>query len=299
MDFDVIDISIKVYAPDKPALCRQFPHLGSQFASACRSTVCDALFQDCGCCKERQQCEWHYVFSQSYSNDALVLKRYQKPALPFAFSFPWFSEGISGDPAGEVDFRLTVLGRAVASLEMLLSGFELMADSAVFAGCRVASIGSRDLQGDVKPLYQEKTGLRQGGLTVLSSCWIFDNCGYDGSSLEVFLQSPLKLVSEGKPAYDFNFAHFARSVMRRVSSLAYYYCDYEFDVDYVELSQKLSDVVCTRDSYLFSNHSKLSGVTGSGAFEGEFDGILPFLRLGSYFNIGKMSAFGMGNYSIR
>lgn len=291
MDFDITDISITVQADDKRRICSQFPNMGSEFAACCRAVACRTPDLKCDTCKKQGNCDWYLVFSQNCAGDSFALKRHQKPALPFAFSFPWQDVSDTLNVEGAIEFRLTVVGRAISSLEMLLAGFSLLTENDSLAGCVVEAVGSRDLQGEIKPL-------KTGNLSLLSSAWIMDSCSNSSTRLKIVLSSPLKLLSNGKPANSFDFGLFARSVMRRVSSLAYYYGDYEFETDFTDLSRQMATVICIDNSFGLTGQNRLSGITGSGTFEGDLEGIMPFLKLGTYLNVGKLSAFGMGSFRL-
>jgi hypothetical protein len=297
MDFDLTDIVIKVACLDSVALRRQFPVSGREFAASCRSTVCDTPFQDCSRCFEQSQCEWHYVFSQSFSDNPLVQKRYQKPPLPFSFAFSWPDTQLQHSREKFVEFRLVLLGRAITSLAMLLEGFRLLLDNGMFEGCRVESAGSRDLQGNIRWFSRNNGGDCIGELSLLSSGWIMES-EPDSSRVDIELISPLRLLNNGKPVYEFSFRQFARTVMRKVSALAYYYGDYEFDIDFAGVSQQMEEISINEECFSYRNDGKLSGVFGSGIYDGVSGGMMPFLRLGSYFNVGKLSAFGMGQYRV-
>jgi hypothetical protein len=297
MDFDLADIVIKVACLDSDALCRKFAVSGREFAAACRGTVCDTPLQDCSTCFKQGQCEWHYIFSQSFSDNPLVQKRYQKPPLPFAFAFP--RPDNQQQPAREkfVEFRLVMLGRAISSLAMLLEGFRHLLDNVMFEGCRVESAGSRDLQGNIRWFNRNNGRDCCGELSLLSSGWIMES-EPDSARVDIELISPVRLLNNGKPAYEFSFSQFTRTVMRKVSALAYYYGDYEFDIDFAELSKQMEEISIDKESFSYRNDGKLSGVIGSGIYEGVPGGMMPFLRLGSYFNVGKLSAFGMGQFRV-
>ena len=291
MDFDVIDICIKLQVDDKGGFCSLFPNMGSEFAACCRSVACGTPDLNCDACKKQGSCDWYFVFSQDCAEDSFALKRHQKPALPFAFSFPWHAVATAQNVAGMIELRLSVVGRAISSLEMLLAGFSLLTESGSLAGCVVEEVGSRNLQGDIQPL-------KNGNLSLLSSAWIIEPSFNRNNHFEIILSSPLKLLSGGKQTSSFDFALFARSVMRRVSSLAYYYGGYEFEADFTDLSRQVATVACIDNNFELTGQNKLSGMMGSGTFEGNLEGILPFLKLGTYVNVGKLSAFGMGCFKL-
>jgi hypothetical protein len=90
---------------------------------------------------------------------------------------------------------------------------------------------------------------------------------------------------------NFNFGRFIRMLLRRVSSLSYYYAGYEFYCDFKELSCQAAAVVCTENNFVFSRNENrsMNGLVGNGLFKGDFGGFMPFLCAGLYFHVGKGS----------
>lgn len=295
--FDLAEIAIRLHVADRGAVSSRFPQLGREYAAACRSTVCRYPERDCQICSKWQQCQWQSVFSQSYAENAVALKRYQKPPLPFAFSLPapGESDGASQDL---MTFRLVVLGKGINALEMLLDGFRLLIEAEPFERAGIESISSRNLQGEEQAICRGDGRFCGEHLTVLSADWITETTEAGPGRVEVTLLSPLKLISDGKQLSEFSFGQFARTAMRRITSLAYYYCDYEFESDFAALSRQLEQVYCTADRFVPAGRGRQSGLLGSGLFEGNLAGIMPFLLLCSYLNIGKSASYGMGSFRL-
>jgi hypothetical protein len=220
------------------------------------------------------------------------------------FSFPIIGE-VSGAHK-EFECGLVVIGQAISHLEMLLNGFaELLSSGASPIPAEVVQIACRDYQGSV----QRSSGhhgvaraqnLVPENLVILSTEGLLESRTWGGSELHIRLLSPLRLIEDGHPVTRFDFCRFARSVMRRVSSLAYYYGESEFGCDYKELSRQIADVICTDDHFCYTNdkNRKLTGVAGSGSFLGDFDRLMPFIIIGSFVHTGKGSSFGMGAYEV-
>jgi CRISPR/Cas system endoribonuclease Cas6 (RAMP superfamily) len=100
----------------------------------------------------------------------------------------------------------------------------------------------------------------------------------------------------------FDFSQFVRSLMRRVTSLAFYYGECEMETDFRLLSRQADAVHCLDEHFSYvtgiAGNRRLSGVSGHGGFSGELAGLLPFLVLGQYLQVGKGASFGMGRYEI-
>jgi hypothetical protein len=252
----------------------------------------------------QETCGWHLVFGQKLTSDPAALKRHQKPPLPFVFSFPiveLFSENQKNIVCG-----LVVVGPAIQYLEMLLSGFaELLSGALSEIPSEIIQIACRDYQDIVQPTSAGLESIRSGNLVpgnlvIVSTEGLLESRIWGGTELHIRLKSPLRLFEDSRPVVQFDFSRFARSVMRRVSSLAFYYGEREFDCDFKELSRQIDDIICAEDHFYFTNskNKKMTGISGYGSFTGDFSRLVSFLVIGSYVHTGKGSSFGMGAYEV-
>jgi hypothetical protein len=295
MEFNLVDIAITVRSGDAFQLCLRLPLLGKAFAAACRENSCLCPESVCESCSRQDVCAWNHVFGQNLSSDLSAVKRFQKPSLPFVFTFP--SRHDLAETASEIECRLVVVGRAIHSLDMLLEGF---ADILKSLDADITLVGTRDYQGNAHPL-GDGCGIKYPqNLVVLSSTYLAENRIWTGTTLHIRLLSPLRLFDDGHLLRAFDFCRFAMSLLRRVSSLAYYYDANEADLDYKLLAREAAAITCTDDHFSLAtgNDWRVTGLMGYGSFQGDFNGLLPFLRAGLYVHVGKGAAFGMGAYEI-
>jgi len=304
MGFNLVDLAITVRADDTARLTKKLPSLGSSFAEACRSVSCHWPDRACETCSTQDSCDWFLVFGQKLTSDPAALKRHQKPPLPFVFSFP-ASDALS-ENCDEFVVGLVVVGQAIQQLGMLLNGFaELLASGLFQVPAEIFQVACRDFQGAVQTAPID-TGLIRSGtlipenLVIASTEGLLQSRIWSDSSLQIQLLSPLRLFEDGSPVVRFEFCRFARTVMRRVSSLAYYYGESEFDCDYKELSRQIDEVICTDDHFQYKSlmNRRISGITGHGTFLGDFSRLEPFLVIGTYVHAGKGASFGMGEYIV-
>ena len=295
MDFNLVHLSITVRTDDALQLSLRLPLLGNEFAAVCRINSCRWIERACDSCSRQESCEWNLVFGQNLSADPSALKRFQKPPLPFMFTFPSLHD--PADRTTEFECGLVVIGQPIACLDMLLEGFrEILSPLAA----EVLRVGTRDYQGIVHPL-GEGIGINcPENLVVLSGNDLLENRIWTDSCLHIRLLSPLRLVEDGRLLADFDFSRFARSLLRRVSSLAHYYGAYEFTCDYKELARQADAVSCADNRFTLTTdrNRRMAGLMGHGRFRGDFSGLLPFLIAGLYVHAGKGSAFGMGAYEL-
>lgn len=271
-----------------------------EFSGVCRQEVCRWLSRDCAQCPASDTCDWQLVFGQQLSIDPETLRRHQKPALPFIFSISTPLDG-QNDQAGLMQCGMVVVGRAITGLEMLLRGFcHLIAENNGFLGSKFLHISSRDSLENAYPLFSNDNLSNLENLVVMSADDILSNCPWECERLTIRLLSPLRLIAQGRQLSHFDFAFFVRSLMRRVSSLASYYCDYELNYDFKTISELACSAVCEEDHFGVTGGGgwKISGINGYGRFAGNFGGLLPILKLGKYVHAGKNASFGMGAYRL-
>jgi hypothetical protein len=211
------------------------------------------------------------------------------------FTFPALND--LADRATVIECGLVVIGQAISCLDLLLDGFnEILSHFAA----EILLVGTRDYQGIIHPL-GDVSGINcPENLVVLSCQDLLENRIVTDTTLHINLLSPLRLFEDGCLLHNFDFSRFAKSLLRRVSSLAYYYGRYEFSCDFKELSRQADAVICTENNFSLSSdrNRRLAGLKGQGRFRGEFNGLLPFLVTGLYVHAGKGSSFGMGAYEF-
>jgi len=294
-DFNIIDLVITIQCTNAVRLSNSLYLSGGRFSDACRSVCCSRPVKDCTTCSGIDSCAWNIVFGQSLTPDPSALKRYQKPSLPFAFRFPSLFD--KDTTVTEITCGLVVIGQAIPFLDMLLDGFrELL----VSFEADMSRVDSRDIQGNVYPLRNDSAARHNENLVVLSGSHLLEDRIWVEPCLHIRLLSPLRLFDDGHLLDVFDFSRFAGSLMRRVSSLAYYYGGSEFACDYKGLALQAESVVCTDNHFVLSTASnrKLSGLTGYGSFKGDFKGLFPFLTTGRYVHAGKGATFGMGLFEL-
>jgi len=304
MGFNLVDLAITVRADDPFRLVNCLPLKSKAYADACRSLTCRRQERACDTCSSQDSCSWYQVFGQKLTSDPAALKRHQKPSMPFVFSFPM--SDVFSEVHRVLECGLVVVGPAIQHLDMLLNGFaELVSSLASPHSAEIIQIACRDYQGTVQHSAVKENSARSmdpvpENLVILSTEGLLESCSWSGADLYIQLLTPLRLYEDGRPSDMFEFGRFARSVMRRVSSLASYYGESEYDCDFKEVSRQLEDVICVDNHFCYTHAvtGKLRGLIGCGRFMGDFSRIMPFLVIGSYVHTGKGSAFGMGNFTM-
>lgn len=232
---------------------------------------------------QRASIEQHLasLCTRSLSSDPELVRRHQKPGLPFVFSLPH---------CGMLDCLL--VGPAIAELSSVVT---MVVDrGGMTSPCQLFAL---DYQGG-------NVIQRPGGgdeLPVLSLAGLLDLATprYTACKrLQVQLQTPLRLVAAGRELRQFEPVRFVRGVLRRFSSLVAYYGiagDPETFIRLADLAGRMQ-VVAARP---LSVPQGQRGVLGSFEMQGPCEDLGPILELGALLHLGKGASFGMGAFQIR
>jgi len=296
LDLNLVHIVYEVRTDEPPLLLLHLYDAVRRFENYFKTASSTQSKLRCSTSREETTLSPHIsIFGQILSTDPDVVRRHQKPPLPFAFKIKEIP------PAGScIELAVVIVGSAIQHAAIFLKAIKLMLVSAgENGGVGVAVSGAwfLDYQGGRHALNKESSSM-----VILSAIEIL-KVPRHSDAVRIFIDSPLRLSSGGIIAHSFDFALFFRSQMRRCSSLFAYYGEGELDLDYLLLSAATDRVTTSANSFTFSKpvwsqRSALTGITGSGEFRDIADGMLPLLTLGSYFNAGKGAGYGMGVYRV-
>lgn len=296
MDLNLVQIGLEVSADASELL---LPHLYDalrRFDACFKAVSCFHGDLQCGLCKEnRESCLYRSVFGQELSTDPDLVRRHQKPPLPFAFKISKIATDSSC-----YELNIVIAGSAIQHTSVFLAAIDLMiASMAAHNGVNISVSGRwcLDYQGG-----RNKFDILSHDLVLLSGLEIL-RASRHSDAARICVDSPLRLLYAGTIAHSFDFGSLLRSQLRRCSSLFAYYGEGELDLDYMFMSGAAERVVCLASDFGFrkpqwTRRPGLAGVLGTGEFSGLADGMLPLLTLGSYFNAGKGASFGMGTYRV-
>lgn len=258
--------------------------LKKPFFDAFRSEACRSKGECDGC--SISDCAFADDFGQQLSSDPAVIKRHQKPSLPFILHPPLLpTKALSGT---RVELSLVLLGNAVTRIDLYLRSLRrLLAEGAV--------------RGVVEEVtYVDASEGRSREAVIVPAADFLAQPLTEGPLL-LHLRTPLRLVHEGMSVREFSFPLFMRTLLRRVSSLAGYYGVGESDADFRMLSRQANEVLVGRPSFRverWKGSSRMEGLTGGCLISGPIADLYPFLRLGELLNVGKGAPFGFGSYTL-
>lgn len=263
------------------------------FPAAFRSAV-GCLNSD-GSCSAGPSCPCRSTFDQSLATDPSALRRYQKPPLPFAFRIPI----LPAKPAKGtlIELSLAIAGEAISHLDPFFKALGILLESHGRIGhWKIVRIEAAAGDGSRIPIPADSKNGEFANLPLLYFEELLSRSA-PCSTVTVDILTPLRLLHKGVPLRELEFSALAGALFRRVSSLAYYYGGEELTHDFKWLAGRSREISCSRSALEWRAHGgPLQGLEGSVTFSGELAEFIPFLALGSRFNIGKGAAYGMGSY---
>ncbi len=277
-----------------------FFRLKSSFMKAFREAACTRDGR-CEQCPDGACCSYSIAFSQNISEDSAAVKRHQKPSLPFVFHPPVLpsppNEGL------DVEVGLTLAGSAINHVKDYLS-----AATSIFSpnngqwhvNCEMVkaeSVTCTDYRNEI----MDKSGkMALDEISTISARDLVEMATLDPNRIRIQITTPMRLIQDGKTVRDISFPAFVRPLMRRISSLAYYYYGNRLEFDYKRLSSACESVSLVENNFHWCEWGgeRFGGIVGSGVCEGPLSDFHTLLLLGEYFNVGKGAPFGLGGYRL-
>lgn len=298
-----------------------FGHTFKKIACVNRQRVCSE-------CLLKGKCIYSYVFETPPPSDTSKMRKYPYAPHPFVICPP-LEEKTHYERGECLCFELTLIGKAIDYLPYFVFTFDELGKSGLGKGkgkcelVEVMGIPAREAeseQGDtgkvekgnrwlepVEQIYASRDKTLRGDFHVLTG----SSLGFEDLSptrLDLFFLTPTRLKFDGRLSPKLEFHVLIRNLLRRISLLAYFHCDFELEVEFRDLieraravrvaDEKLSWVDWERYSQRQATKMKMGGVKGEIAFHGEMAPFLYYLLLGEQIHVGKGTSFGLGKYNI-
>lgn len=289
MDLNLIRLHISLAPQAVAGIVPLLTGKGAGFEEALRKVCCVHQNQSCPICPIAGSCVAPPLISRQLSQDPALLRRYQKPSLPFIF----YADSDLGDP--DPLLGLNLLGKACGHLSLFLKALNQLTGQDACIGLTASDYQNSPVQLD--HLCPETAD----NLPVLATADLLALYSHRFSCckrIQLDLLSPLRLTRDGRELTRLEPHYFIRSLLRRISSLAVYYGGGVDQELFQHLAQRATLVSLVRQLPSKTAGSLLRGVTGSFELAGPFDELGPFLALGEQVHLGKGAAFGMGNFAV-
>ncbi len=263
---------------------------------ALQDAVRQAIHCSCSSCDycKKKECPFSVGFSQTLSTDPAALRRYQKPSLPFVFDVPVLPPAPNKGSLCYV--FLTLVGSAVLHCPVYLTALRILFTKGSLR--YLAEVIKTETTGYDDTTYETGTD-GTNGFVILSDQGLLESRSLPTSEIAIEFLSPLRLLQQGGPVRVLAPSLLLRSLMRRISSLAYYFGGVELEADFKWLSDRAALISWKDASFRWVSWDRsISGLLGGGVLVGDLTEFHYFLQLGEYFNVGKGAAYGLGNFTL-
>lgn len=309
------------------------PYKGSTlrggFGRVFRSITCSMRQKECRGCLLNGSCPYAYIFETAPPSGAEALRNYESVPRPFVLEPP-LEEKTLYRPGETLTFRLVLIGKAVDYLPYFIVVFRELGEVGIGKGrkkYRLKEIVAVDPLNDRRaPIYREQEmmvrnldlSLRGRDIPGLLEHY-GQGAGLPAAYSRLDLQSPnhtfpprltIDFLTMTRIKYEeaytdkIEFHILIRSLLRRLSSLAYFHHGEELKLDFTGLIARAAQVKLVEDRTRWVDWERFSsrqdskvnmgGVVGRAVYEGELMEFIPLLRLGELVHVGKGAVFGMG-----
>jgi len=273
------------------------------FGYALKRTICVYGRANCNDCMLKEKCVYSYIFETSPPEDSKFLRNFSDIPHPFIIEPPLDGRTIY-NPDDQLIFDVILIGKAIELLPYMIISFEKLGEVGLGRDrgqFMILSVKSGEIEvynGEEKRLSTEfHINKASGFVKKLTDHQISLN----------FL-TPARMKYNEKLTDQPDFHILIRSLLARISSLAYFHCGITPDFDPKEILSAAETVsvegnntywqdwqrYSTRKQY----EMKLGGIMGQVTYVGEIEHFIPLLMLGEYIHVGKGTSFGLGKYVL-
>ncbi|MDW8223774.1 MAG: CRISPR system precrRNA processing endoribonuclease RAMP protein Cas6 [Gemmatales bacterium] len=310
-----------------------------------KKSVCTWPPGICSQCLHAKHCAYSYLFETQPMAGATKLRNFEQVPRPYLLTLPHWEKRTSWwlPPESEEDLQetnspvtflkkgefleceLVLVGRAVLFLPYFLFAFQKLGrrglghDRGKF---RIAEVRAVCLPSDRRAnhssrrypiIYHWRYGLCGNDLFTTTGSDILNQWQERPRRITIHFETPTRLEHGDQVCKEISFTDLIRGLLRRLSSLSYFHCGYELQLDYPQLVEE-SRLVQTaahewhwQDQVRFSTRQGqrilLGGVLGHATYEAPSSeamaAFLPLLAVGQYVHVGKGTVMGLGKFSVR
>ena len=269
-----------------------------------RKQVCNHPNLECGQCEERFACPFSLIFNSFVSPDHPHQRKFSKSPHPYIID-PLPGNKTEFEKGDTFGFDLTLIGKAMEQLPLLISVFQRMGETGIGKGrgqFKPVELQRLDRQMDYRPL----------PVFGLPEVWSMETIPIPAVEKEItlILENPLRLRENGKllhtaPGFDF----FISRLVQRMGLLAHFHCgapwpdqETSYPSEPTGIGISYSKVQVTdwrRYSGTQDTTMNFDGLLGKITYHGEGLNLwIPLLAMGGYLHSGSTATFGLGKYSL-
>jgi CRISPR-associated endoribonuclease Cas6 len=276
------------------------------FGYAFKRVVCAIRDKECPDCLLKEKCIYSYVFETPPPSDTKIMRKYKSAPHPFVIEPP--AEKRRGyKPGDEIQFGLTLIGRAIDYLPYFIYTFDELGKLGIGKG--KAKYELKEVRCDGKQIYDAETKTLKPFKTSLLSLTHHLSLRGKAEAISLSFLTPTRILYDGHLTLDLEFHILIRTLLRRLSLLYYFHCNGDSsEWDFKGIIEQAKEIkVKSRNLkwYDWERYSgrqetrmKMGGFIGDIAFEGNIELFMPLIKAGEVLHVGKGTGFGLGKYCI-
>jgi hypothetical protein len=289
------------------------------FGHVFKRTVCTWPPGDCPRCLLKNTCAYPYVFETAPPPGAEKLRGLEQIPRPYVLEPPESGACQSYRPGERFDFRLVLVGCSLDYLPYFLFTFRelgrtgLGADRGRFS---VQEVHAEGPAGSRRIYAAAENVLHDGGDRITAADLAVPPAvaaaGTPPRALALHFQTPARIRTDGALRAELTFQDVVRALLRRLSSLCYFHCGCELQVDFKGLIEGACRFRTVRSELRWEEQDRYSGrqqqriemggVLGRVVFEAVetemWRPYLPLLAAGEWVHVGKGTVMGLGKYRV-
>lgn len=279
------------------------------FGHSFRKVVCTMGPIACDACLLQAKCVYPQFFETPITGEAPPFMRGVKTGpQPFVLNPPLSARRLY-KPGEALVFELVLFGKSIEYLPYFIYTFDRLGFMGLGRGkgkFRLQAVAA--WHGEWQQIYdlRSKT-LRDFGFATQEGTAASAVPAPEKLSLRFV--TPARLKVQGKLQTGLSFRELALNLLRRISTLAWFYMPgASIDWDWTTILRQANDVEMLENKLTWKDwerystrqhaHMKLGGLMGEITFAGNMADWLPLLRLGEIVHVGKGATFGLGKFEM-
>lgn len=272
---------------------------------------------NCTECAFGDKCPYKIVFEPSPPKGAKRLRNLQDIPRPFVIRAPSDARTILM-PGDHLEWEVVLAGNVISFLPYFVVTFKVLGEDG-FGLWRKGRRSKAKLDEvlSVNPFTHESIVVYDGtenmfageGHHIVTGGAIDEELGKArGDSITLNFVSMTRLKYKDAFVKVPEFHVLVRNLLRRVSTITYFYQGIEMETDFRDQIERAEQVshdnlsIQWKEWIRYSGRSKrtmdFSGFVGKIRYRGDLRQFLPLLLYGSFLNVGKNAAFGLGQYEV-
>lgn len=290
--------------------------LRGAFGHALKKAVCTVQKKECAHCILQSQCLYAQFFMEQ---PARAEAQSIAQPRPYIIEPPIDSKTYYA-PNDVFEFKLILLGKAIAMLPFIIYAFELMGRQGLGKNAQDEHAATRFTIQDILSAHTDPPqSIYDAHNKQLLACCTAQELHYSPAPqsiapaqyLDVQLETLLRFKTDNMLATQLSFSQLCRLMMRRISTIFAEWGEEELGLDYKYFLQKAEAIETIHSSLQWQDYTrysnrqkqklKLGGLIGFVRYKGDVSPFIPLLQLATLLHLGKQSSFGLGkiSYSLK